>query len=161
MKEITLCGREYFVSADGHIYKGRKQVKEYEDKDGYLYIQLSDNGKRRKFLVHRVIGKVYIPNGNNLPQINHIDGDKKNNSVVNLEWSCSSHNQLHSRYVLHNQTGFHDCPVRCVETGEEYLSTRDAWRKTGINYCHISEATNGKRKSAGGKMWEKIDAALW
>ena len=57
---------------------------------------------------------------------------------------------------LGNQTGFHDVPIVCIETGKTYKSTRDAWRATGVGYSHISECANGKRKTAGGYHWGRM-----
>ena len=157
-KDIMLCGKLYFVGDDGAIYtKSGKPMSKYLDRDGYEYIVIrrAKNGIRKKYLVHRLVGICFIPNSDDRPQINHIDGNKRNNSATNLEWVTNSENQMHSRYTLGNQTGFCDMSVRCVETGKVYKSTRAAWRDTGISYSHISEAASGKRKSAGGYHWEQ------
>ncbi len=62
---------------------------------GYLVIDLYINGLRKQYRQHRLIAETFIPNPNNLPQINHIDGDKTNNKVENLEWCTNRVNQLH------------------------------------------------------------------
>lgn len=156
---IKLCGRQYYVSSDGSVYRqSGKPLTKYTDKYGYEYIKVGTTHKdgRKKYLVHRLVAECYIPNYDSLPEVNHKDGDKLNNSVDNLEWVTTSENQLHSRYALGNTTGFADTPVMCLETGVTYISTRDAWRSTGINYCHISEAARGKRKTAGGLRWAQV-----
>lgn len=150
-------GRDFYIGDLGNIYRktvrGIKALPKYKRNDGYEYVQISCGGARKKFSVHRLVAEAFLENPNNLPQVNHIDGNKRNNSVDNLEWVNNSSNQFHSRYVLGNTTGFKDRPIICIETGELFVSTRDAWRKKGVNYCHISECASGKRKSAGGFKW--------
>lgn len=159
-RPIEISGKEYTVTSDGHIFSGNREMSLYEDRDGYLYIVARNGGKRAKRLVHRLVCEAFLENAQNLPEVNHKNGDKKDNRVENLEWISTSNNQIHSRYVLGNMTGFKDTPVMCVETGERYISTRDAWRKTGINYCHISEVARGLRKTAGGKTWRTVNETL-
>jgi hypothetical protein len=62
----------------------------------YFYISLSKNGKVRKRLVHRLVGETFIPNPENKPQLNHIDGNSQNNKVDNLEWVTNAENTLHA-----------------------------------------------------------------
>ena len=151
------CGRYLCVDKDGNVYSkntsGTHKLPKYKRKGGYEYVEATINGVRKKIAVHRLVAKAFCDNPNNLPQVNHIDGNPSNNKADNLEWVSGSENQFHSRYVLGNVTGFKDTPVVCLDTGEEFVSTRDAWRKTGINYCHISECASGKRKTAGGYRW--------
>lgn len=156
VKEITLYGRKFTITTTAKIYRSNgKELKQYSSRNGYPYVEISDGVKRRKHRMHRLVAQTFIPNPDNLPQVNHIDGNTNNNVVTNLEWVTPGENQYHSRYVLHNISGFADTPIVCVETNERYISTRDAWRKTGINYAHISECANGKRKTAGGYHWRK------
>lgn len=63
---------------------------------GYFMVDLSKEGKSIKHRVHRLKAKAFIPNPNNYPEINHIDGDKLNNHLLNLEWCTSSQNRLHA-----------------------------------------------------------------
>ena len=143
--------------AEGYYIRKGKTLKLTPNNHGYPCITVKYlDGHQKTVPVHILVARTFIPNPENKPQINHKDGNKKNNCVSNLEWVTASENQMHSRYVLKNRTGFSDTPVVCVETGIGYISTRDAWRKTGINYAHISECANGKRKSAGGYHWRKI-----
>jgi len=59
------------------------------------------NLQRKRFYIHRLVALAFIPNPNNLPQVNHIDGNKANNAVYNLEWVTRSENGLHAYKVLH------------------------------------------------------------
>lgn len=64
---------------------------------GYLYVNLYDlHGKPHKHYLHRLVAQSFIPNPNNLLEVNHIDGDKSNNSVGNLEWCTSRENTRHA-----------------------------------------------------------------
>lgn len=83
----------YKVSNIGNIkslnYKNTKKeklLKQCVDKGGYLRVTLSKNGKEKLKIVHRLIAKAFIPNPNNLPEVNHKDEDKTNNKINNLEW---------------------------------------------------------------------------
>lgn len=75
---------------------------------GYPTIKVGKmvNGNKfsHRFFVHRLVASAFIPNPNNLPQVNHIDGNKQNNHYTNLEWCDQSYNVLHSYRVLHKKT---------------------------------------------------------
>lgn len=64
--------------------------------NGYYRVTFSINKKRKQFYVHRLIAKYFIPNPDNLPQVNHIDGNKLNNSLDNLEWVTAQDNVIHA-----------------------------------------------------------------
>ena len=69
-------------------------------KNGYYRVTLCANGQTKRFLLHRLVALIHLPNPNNHPLINHIDGNPANNHVSNLEWCTYSHNELHSYHVL-------------------------------------------------------------
>lgn len=158
LNAITASGRHLLVDEHGNVFKktkdGVEPLKKFTRNGGYEYVCLNVNGRCKKMSVHRLVATAFHSNPDNLPQVNHIDGNPSNNRADNLEWISGGDNQLHSRYVLGNKTGFADRPVVCLDTGEEFISTRDAWRKTGVCYSHISECARGKRKTAGGRRWE-------
>lgn len=161
-REFTVFNRQYFIDETGKVTNkyGRIIRHRFRQANGYPYVEFRhtlENGVllRKKIMLHRILAESFIPNPFGFEQVNHIDGDKTNFDLSNLEWVTGSENQMHSRYVLCNKTGFDDVAVKCVETGTCYKSTRDAWRATGISYTHISECASGKRKSAGGYHWEK------
>ena len=157
MRSIIVKGITLTISENGEVFNARgKRMAQYTDKYGYKYIVSREHHKRTKIMVHRLVAMAYLPEIEEKTQINHKDGDKANNNVKNLEWVTNAENQTHSRYVLNNETGFKDVPVRCIETKAIFRSTREAWRNMGISYCHISECVNGKRKTAGGYHWERV-----
>ncbi len=87
----------YTIDKNGNIFLANGRIKlPSKDKKGYMHITLSNNGIRKTFLVHRLVAEHFIHNPNNLSQVNHIDGNKSNNNVNNLEWVTSSDNITHS-----------------------------------------------------------------
>lgn len=89
---------DYQVSNLGRIKnkKTKKIRKNRISKCGYYQIKLNNNGKYKMFLVHRLVALMFIPNSNNLPEVNHIDGNKLNNNANNLEWCDRSYNTKHA-----------------------------------------------------------------
>lgn len=85
------------IHKDGTVVSrlGRK-IKPQKSNVGYLRVEVWSNGLGRKFLIHRLLAEAFIPNPDGKPQVNHIDGDKTNNAISNLEWVTQSENQLHA-----------------------------------------------------------------
>lgn len=84
------------VSNHGDVKSHGKLVKCEICKNGYKRIHVSHHGIQFKFLVHRLVAETFIPNPDNLPCVNHKDGNKLNNSVDNLEWCTFSRNNKHA-----------------------------------------------------------------
>ena len=76
----------------GHSTRCEKILKTHLDKDGYVYVTLCKNNKTHLATIHRLIAEAFIPNPDNLPQINHKDEDKTNNNIDNLEWCTCKYN---------------------------------------------------------------------
>ena len=115
----------YYVDRDGNVYSTKKQggyrcepykMTPVEDKYGYLKLNFYKNGKRYNQSVHRVIAKTFIENPNNLPQVNHIDGNKLNNNVDNLEWCSISDNLKHSFMCLNRKNKGNPKPILVEDT---------------------------------------------
>lgn len=110
-KEIKGYEGKYIISNYGEVislprykqnnsklqYVEPKEIKRYVNpKNGYVYVQLWNNAKYKNIRLHKLVAQAFIKNSNNLPQINHKDGNKKNNRVDNLEWCTAKDNILHS-----------------------------------------------------------------
>ena len=78
------------------IRKGRLCIPSNNNSKGYWRVGIQINNRQKHFAVHRLVALAFIPNPNNLPQINHIDGNKNNNCVSNLEWCDNGHNIRHA-----------------------------------------------------------------
>jgi len=101
--EISPCGRVYskdrkVIGKDGVIYpfKGKEKIATPNVQTQYLIVELYKNNVGTKKYVHRLVAEAFIPNPNNKPEVNHIDGDRQNNDVSNLEWCTSAENSQHA-----------------------------------------------------------------
>lgn len=130
------------------------------DKDGYVLIVLSSDKKRLHTRVHRLVAKAFIPNPENKPQVNHIDGNKQNNYVNNLEWATSSENIQHRIKTLgvrltNNKRSKpvlqYDMKMNFIK---EYPSAKEAMRQTKMSQGHISECCRGEIKQYNGFIWK-------
>lgn len=77
-------------------YRKSRYFEVKPKKDGYLGVTLSFNGKVQQVCIHQLVARAFLPNPENKPQVNHIDGDKSNNKVTNLEWVTASENNYHA-----------------------------------------------------------------
>ena len=100
MKEIKGFER-YSVDTDGKVYSSvtDRYLKQEESKKGYFYVRLMNNGKAKAMRIHRLVAMTYIDNPNKLPVVNHIDGNKHNNNLSNLEWCTFKQNQEHAMRI--------------------------------------------------------------
>jgi len=90
----------YRISSWGRVYniKREKFVSPEMTKKGYLRVDLyNSKGERKHFKIHRLVADAFIPNENNKPQVNHLDGNKQNNSITNLEWCTNAENCEHAK----------------------------------------------------------------
>ena len=96
------------VSNFGEVKSHGKIIKGEITSGGYCRVHISHKGVQYKFLVHRLVAEAFILNPKHLPEVNHIDGNKQNNSVDNLEWCNRSHNIQHA-YDNFLHTSGEDC----------------------------------------------------
>jgi len=95
----------YFITESGEIYRDGKKLKPRTIPSGYIRTSFSLNGKVLDKYNHRLVAEVYIPNPNNLPQVNHKNGIKTDNRIENLEWVTQYENNLHKCKVLKEGIG--------------------------------------------------------
>lgn len=139
-------------------FNSKGYLKPRLSKDGYYSVTLYKNGKSKQFKVHRLVAEAFVPNSDNLPQVNHKDENKLNNNVDNLEWCTAKYNINYgegAKIRMKKIKSKLSKPVHCIDTDEIYESAIEAERQTGIQ--HISEVCSGKRESAGGMWWEYLE----
>ncbi len=111
----------------------------------YYYIDLVKDAKTHRKTIHRIVAEAFIPNPENKPQVNHIDGDKRNNRFDNLEWNTRSENQLHSiRTGLRTAKGVKNSQAKLDEVGVKVIREAIAAgypRKEIAKYFNISQPT--------------------
>lgn len=126
MKDIPNFENCYKIDEYGNVYSlfYNRFLKQKIDKYGYPCIGLFKDLKKYYTTIHRLVAKTYIPNPNNLPQVNHIDGNKLNNHVSNLEWCSAKHNILHA---YENK----------LNTGSNFIIVSDLLTNTITQYSSI------------------------
>jgi hypothetical protein len=157
----TIKGFEdYSVTTDGQVFSHftNKFIKPFlrENTYKYLYVNLYNNGKKSKHSIHRLVANAYIPNINNKPQVNHINGKKFDNRCHNLEWATASENGLHAyRNGLSKVSDYHKkCLVERqnkivldTSNGVYYESAKQASKYYNIKATTLMGYMRGERKN--------------
>ena len=172
MKDIFGYEGLYKIDKDGNIYslprkgtvKHIRKISQNKNKFGYMQVVLMKDNKMKTYLVHRLVAIAFIPNLDNLPQVNHKDGNKQNNVVDNLEWCSVSYNTKHA--YENNLGGFRDVvnknlikinnekSYNFIEITNEYetkifTSTKDASEYLNTHKDNITRAFRKNQKCKG------------
>ena len=156
----------YSVSSEGRIRNdetGRIKALD-KTKDGYFKVDLYSEGKRESHRAHRLVAEAFIPNPDRKPQINHIDGNKLNNNVENLEWVNNSENMMHAYQTglatphptygmlgkKNPNGGVKGRAIICIETNTYYKNVASAERQLGIPDSCIFDNLYGRSSHAHG-----------
>lgn len=139
---------------------------------GYKIVNLYKNAKGKTKTVHRIVAETFMKNTLNKEDINHIDGNKDNNNVTNLEWTSHKENMKHAR-----KNHLINISDKVIEQGRKIGKTRakkilqiekysiikqwnsmtEASKATGISISEISLCCNNKKKSVGGYEWKFVE----
>jgi hypothetical protein len=164
-KNINNFNGIYLISNFGRIKKvitehncryGIRFMTGYINKKGYHKVTLMKSGKRHQFYVHRLVAEHFLENKSNKKEVNHIDFNKTNNNIKNLEWCSSYENQLHN--LKHGKKcGFLKKSVKRFSLDGKYIDSFESISTasvcSGADISNISNCLMGKRKSSGGYIW--------
>lgn len=162
----------YEVSSFGRVKNGKRLLKTGLS-HGYPAVTLCNNGYRKTIRVYRLVAISFLENPNNLPCINHKDGNKENSNVENLEWCTYGQNEKHAwnhglivftenmkksvTKTILKEVDKQKKKVKCLKNGvviAVYESACDAARNIKGSQPHISDCCNGKRITHKGYKWE-------
>jgi hypothetical protein len=171
MEKVITGFPNYMLDRNGNIFSRYKYktsivcdewrpVQHVLDKGiGYYIVTLVNENERKNQFIHRLLAQHFLPNPRNKPQVNHIDGNKQNNCLSNLEWVTAKENAQHAaRIGLCDARTLAQSVAVLQETLEGQLVSRhtslhEAGRITGIAWQNISKVVRGIRPRAGGFVW--------
>lgn len=164
MKDIRGYEGQYAITDDGRVwsYKSKRFLSSYVDGRGYLGVRLYKDGEGSSKRIHRLVLETFYPvAGMEQLQVNHIDENKLNNNLSNLEWTTAKENTQHS---LYRRKGVKKGKIKEVEQYSldgkliaVYKSQAEASRKTNINRYTISDVLRGRNRTGGGYIWRFVD----
>lgn len=138
-------------------YETRKEhmIKTRVNNRGYKITTLSKNSKVKSFAIHRLIAQAFLPNPNNFECVNHLDGNKLNNKIDNLEW-CTTQQNIQHAYKNNLMTNNKKIDQYSLDNKfiKIFNSANEASRETGIAQPNITMCALGKKKTAGGYIWK-------
>ena len=159
----------YLVTNTGRIRRdGSTKDHSTRDHNGYLITDLYSQGNRETVRVSRLIAEEFIPNPDNKPEVNHIDGNKHNNNVSNLEWVSKKENVRHAwdnglakpSYGMQGKknpnAGRKGKPFRIVETGEVFNTLEECEEAIAGNNRHINDCLRGRQRTHRGYHFEYV-----
>lgn len=171
-KDIENYEDIYQVSNLGNIRnkKTNKILKPAKDHSGYLIVNLSKNNKHKTKTIHRLVAKAFISNNDNKSQVNHKNGIKTDNNVINLEWATASENLKHAyknklkkvnkwqkEFIANEGKKLSKKINQYNKEGnfiKKWNSIRDIERELGISNVAITHCCKGQTKTSGGYIWK-------
>ena len=171
---------DYLIFDDGRVFSLKSnrflKLSPHKSANGtYLSVELFNSNGSKRLLVHRLVAMAFIPNPDNLPQVNHKDENKHNNHVNNLEWCTAKYNMnygeaaktrhlnidysksFYKENAIKNGIASRKPVSQFSKDGsfiKNYDSAKQAHLETNVNHSHICECCSGKLKSAGGYVWK-------
>lgn len=140
---VTSCGKVY-------SYKRQKFLKACGEKDDYQIVWLCKDGEGKSWYVHRLVAMTFLPNPDNLPQVNHKDEHKDHNCLNNLEWCSSKYNLNYGTRTQRVKK-----PVYCIELDKVYPSIYEAAKSFELNSSNLcSHLSKNCPKTFAGFRWK-------
>lgn len=135
-------------------FKGQ-QLKTWHSHNGYVLCNLKKNGKSKTVRVNRIVAQTFIPNPYNHPVINHINFDKDDNCVDNLEWCSHKYNinYTYNNCMSKSQKHVLKLDPYTLQVLDEYISLADAARNNNCYFQNISRCCYNKDYKCGGYKW--------
>lgn len=152
-------------SLNYHRTDKEKILKQEIIKNGYCRVALCKEGKQKKYLVHCLVCTAFLPNPDNLPQVNHKDENKQNNCASNLEYCNAKYNSNYGTKPERISKALKGKPnivlsksiLQLSKSGNIILrkwdSARQVEKELGINHSNIIQCLKGKYKTCGGYKW--------
>lgn len=162
MWKVLKRNSNYCVNEQGEVLSLRKNkvLSPKRNWDGYLRVQLWEHNSCEYVSIHRLVAEEFIPNPMNKPFVNHIDGNKSNNSVNNLEWCTQQENIQHAWDTglskTHLNSKLSKAVWQCDRLGDKikmFPSTMEVERQLGINHVNVSYACK-HNSFAHGYRWK-------
>ena len=144
-----------YCNKNGYVTFALRELVRDENGEPVLNKKGKPKTKNKRLELHKIVALAFVPNDDpeNKTQVNHIDENKRNNSVENLEWVTPSQNINHG--TRNDKVSLaHMKKVKCLETGEMFDSLKSASSAVNVSYVGISSVCNGRQQTAGGYHWE-------
>ena len=162
-KKFIYEGQEtdYSVSTEGEVRKDTTNyILSQSSQQDYKFVGLIINGKQKRMRVHRMVALTFIDNPDNKPYVNHINGNRSDNNVENLEWATPSENTQHAVNTGLFKSGRTRAVIQYNLNGEQmatFESATEAARQTGGSQSKITMCCRRQRDSANDYQWRYYD----
>ena len=162
-KKFIYEGQEtdYSVSTEGEVRKDTTNyILSQSSQQDYKFVGLIINGKQKRMRVHRMVALAFIDNPDNKPYVNHINGNRSDNNVENLEWVTPSENTQHAVDTGLFKSGRARAVIQYNLNGEQmatFESASEAARQTGGSQSKITMCCRRQRDSANDYQWRYCD----
>jgi hypothetical protein len=149
----------YLITRDGRVYSLYKgtYISLWQDSKGYIVVTLYESGEKKNCFVHTLVTGAYLVSDPDRPWVNHIDSNRKNNLLENLEYVTQQENVIHA--YEHGNNAKHKKSVKMIHPDTKevlriFSSASEASRIVNINYRQISACCLGRTQLAGGYIWQ-------
>lgn len=160
-KDMCEFDNLYQISSLGNVRSKKRTItfkdgrkKEFPDTNliasdngnGYMRVTISYFGKRKKYFIHRLVAKYFIPNPNNYNQVNHINFKKDDNNIENLEWCSAKMNMLHSKHQKRNNKTYtkDEIIISMINDLRDGYSIPETARRNNVSYKVAYRLSNNK-----------------